>query len=69
MKPTVGRIVFYKATNRDTEPLAAIIINVNGDKVNLNVFKAGLVEFVRNATMAESFESAQSGQWSWPEQV
>lgn len=69
MKPTVGRIVNYKATNRDTEPLAAIIYAVHEDSVDLNIVRAGQLEFARNKSMAESFEKAEAGQWSWPERV
>lgn len=68
-KPTIGRIVFYKATNRDSEPKPAMILSVNGDKVDLNVQTPGKVEYVRNATQAESFETAEGGQWAWPERV
>lgn len=69
MKPTIGRIVMYRTTNRDTEPKPAMVIGINGDKVDLDVFTPGKVEFIRNATMAESFATAQAGQWSWPEKV
>ena len=69
MTPTPGRIVMYRATNRDTAPWPAMILSVNGDKVDLNVQTPGKVEYVRNATMAESFEKSEAGQWSWPERV
>lgn len=69
MKPTVGKIVDYKATNRDTEPLAAIIYAVHEDSIDLNIIRAGQLEFARNKTQAENFKAAEAGQWSWPERV
>lgn len=70
MEPTIGRIVHYRATNRDTEPLAAIILSVHDDTtVDLNIFRAGNLEFARNKSMAESYAKAEAGQWAWPERV
>lgn len=70
MKPTVGRLVHFKPTNRDTVPAPGIILDVNEDgTVNLDVFKPGIVEYQRNKSMAESFAKAEAGQWVWPERV
>lgn len=68
-KPTPGRIVSFKSTNRDTAPTPAIILAVNEDGVDLNIFRMGQLEYRRNSTMAESFDKAEPGQWAWPERV
>lgn len=68
--PTPGRIVSFKPTNRDTVPVPAMILAVHDDNVvDLNIFKPGIVEYQRNASMAESFGKAEAGQWAWPERV
>lgn len=70
MKPTVGRIVHYKPTDRDTTPCPAMILSVHDDgTVDLDLFKPGIIESARNKAMAESFDKAVAGQWAWPERV
>lgn len=69
MKPTIGRIVHFKATNRDANPYPAMILSINGEYIDLDVFKPGTVEYVRKATMAADAASAQAGQCYWPERV
>jgi hypothetical protein len=62
MQPIVSDLVQYKNNNRDTEPLAGMIISVHDGKVDINVFRLGIIEFHRNVVMAENAESAEAGQ-------
>jgi len=63
MSQTIGTIVLYKATDR--EP--AMILAFDGEKVDLNVFGAGLISYVRNSKMALNFNAAKGGEWAFTE--
>lgn len=62
MKPVVSNTVQFKNNNRDAEPMAGIIVSVHDEKVDLNVFALGRMEFRRNVTLAEDAASAEAGQ-------
>ena len=62
MKPIVSDLVQFKNNARDTEPVAGIITSVHEDKVELCIFRNGLMEQKRNVTLAENAESAEVGQ-------
>ena len=64
---TIGTIVLFKATDRDTEPKPAIILTSDGEKADLNVFEPGTIAYVRNAKMALSFTEAKGGEWAFTE--
>lgn len=69
MTPRIGQIVLYKATDRDAQPKPAMIITINGDLADLNVFGAGVIGFERNKKMAASFEEAKGGEWALADRV
>ena len=64
---TVGTIVLYKATDRDTEPKPAMILAFDGERADLNVFGAGVISYIRNAKMALNFAEAKGGEWAYQE--
>jgi hypothetical protein len=68
MKPSIGTIVYYKATDRDTQPKPAMILTFDGEKADLDVFGAGLVQY-GNSAMAANFNEAKGGEWCLPEQA
>jgi hypothetical protein len=62
MKPTVGRIVYYIT---ESGPLAAIIVAVKNDKVNLTVFHAnGTSEPKLGVAFGQT--PGVVGTWLWP---
>ena len=73
IKPTVGRIVWYHPTSRDTgptpltQPLAAIVSHVHSDTlVNLSVFDANGSQYSRTSvTLVQGDEIAEIGQCEW----
>jgi hypothetical protein len=67
MSATIGQIVFYKATDRDTDPKPAMILNFDGEKADLDVFGAGVMQYVRNSKMALNFTEAKGGEWAYTE--
>ncbi len=62
MTPIVSDLVQYKNNARDPEPLPGMIVSVHDGKVDINVFRLGLMEFHRNVTLAKDAESAEAGQ-------
>lgn len=69
-QPSVGRIVHYKRSAEDTEPLAAIITVVRGSQLTLTVFlEAGDMHVQAGTTAAADFAAAGSGEWCWPARV
>jgi hypothetical protein len=65
--PTVGRIVHYH-TVESTQPKAAIIVAVDGERCDLHVF-----DLNPSACMCDSVlrlvpfsESPENGRWTWP---
>ena len=67
MTATIGQIVYYKASDRDTQPKPAIILSFDGEKADLNVFGPGTVSFVRNSKMALNFTEANGNEWAFTE--
>jgi hypothetical protein len=67
MSATIGTIVLYKATDRDTKPKPAMILSFDGEKADLNVFGAGIISYVRNSKMALNFNEAKGGEWAFTE--
>jgi hypothetical protein len=68
MKPSIGRIVHYRAESG--ESLAAIITKVEGDAVTLTVFGPdSTAEGVVSLNMAASPATAKDRNWYWPERV
>jgi hypothetical protein len=67
MSATIGTIVYYKATDRDTEPKPAMILAFDGNMADLDVFGAGVISYVRNAKMALNFTEAKGGEWAYTE--
>jgi hypothetical protein len=67
MQPSIGAIVHYKATDRDTQPKPAMILATDGEKADLDVFGAGIVQYVRNSVMAADFAHAKGGEWAYQE--
>lgn len=62
-QPTVGRIVHYLPPNRST-PLAAIIVDVDDDLVNLTVFQPdGTTKPAKHVTQAKHLTEYC---WTWP---
>lgn len=64
---TIGQIVLFKTTDRDTEPKPAMILAFDGEKADLNVFGYGVISYVRNAKLASSFSKAKGGEWAFNE--
>jgi len=72
MKPSIGRIVHYVATNDHYEPLTtqpgkhlpAVVIETDGESCGLCVFSHGQT-FWRGPTRHD--EGAALGTWHWPE--
>jgi hypothetical protein len=64
---TIGTIVLYKATDRDTQPKPAMILAFDGERADLNVFGTGLIQYVRNSKMALNFNEAKGGEWAFTE--
>jgi len=62
MQPIVSDIVQYKNNTRDPEPLAGMVVSVHDGKVDINVFRLGIIEFHRNVTMVVDADSAEVGQ-------
>ena len=70
MKPTIGRIVFYKRSKGDVDPYPAIITFVDGDRVCMTVFFTNATEpGVFSYNMAPNFKEAKEGEWCWPERI
>ncbi|SHT53485.1 Uncharacterised protein [Mycobacteroides abscessus subsp. abscessus] len=65
MKPSIGRIVHYQ--HNGAEPLPAIVVAVDGDRVDLTWFGPfGLTSFRRGV---EYSEAPKVNYWSWPPRV
>jgi hypothetical protein len=62
MQPIVSDLIQFKNNNRDAEPLPGMIVSVHDGKVDINVFRLGIIEFHRNVTLAEDAASAEAGQ-------
>ena len=67
-KPTVGRIVhFFNRQGKDLFTLAALVLAVNGDLVDLKVFRTG--RFGGDFEVSNVAMGKEHGQWDWPARV
>src|SRR5947209_17544572 len=53
MTPIVGDTVQYKNNSRDAEPLPGIVVSIHNGKVDINIFRLGVMGFRRNVTLAK----------------
>lgn len=68
MIPSIGRIVHYRRNDGEA-PLPAIILEVQGDVLHLDVFVREGVEYVTSKSMAAGPKEAVAGEWWWAERI